>query len=201
MLPFLAAASVAVGASLSTHRFIADAVFVVIVFAATSLRRRGPRWSAGGFLRVHERLLAQFLHATPAQVHAFVLSATIGVAVAALLPLVVLPEHPQSTLRHLLQAMNGQTAALLDAAVAVLEAPNVPYRIRRRVNGASGDLNRVALLVEQRLGVASRNRVQRTPRGTAARGTAPGRRVHGQVAAAHTVSALPAAVREGLLAG
>jgi uncharacterized membrane protein YccC len=198
LLPFLGAASVALGASLSTHRFVADAVFVVIVFAATGLRRRGPRWSAGGFLAFMTYFFSQFLHALPAQVPWLALSATIGVAVAAVLRLVVLPERPQSTLRHLLQALNGQTAALLDAAVAVLEAPDLPNRLRRRVVAASGDLNRVALLVEQQLGVAPES--------------APADRADGQpsgeplrdgvfmveVAAAHTVSAVRAAVREGL---
>jgi uncharacterized membrane protein YgaE (UPF0421/DUF939 family) len=194
LLPFVGSASVALGAALSMHRFVADAVFVGIVFAATSLRRRGPRWSAAGFLAFMTYFFSQFLHAVPAQVPWLALAATIGVAVAALLRLVVLPERPERTLRHLLRALEGQAATLLDAAVDVLEAPQLPQRLRRRVIAASGDLNRVALMVEQQLGVTPKDDKQ------------PG---HGadsvrdrvfmlEVAAAHTVSAVRAAVREGL---
>ena len=198
-LPFIGAVSVAVGASLSTHRFVADAVFVVIVFAATGLRRRGPRWSAGGFLAFMTYFFSQFLHALPAQVPWLALSATVGVAVAALLRLVLLPERPQSTLRHLLQALNGQTATLLDAAVQVLEAPDLPARLRRRVVAASGDLNRVALLVEQQLGVGVRGRESEAGRGRQPKVEPLRDGVFMlEVAAAHTVSAVRAAVREGL---
>jgi uncharacterized membrane protein YccC len=194
LLPFMAAASVALGAALSTHRFVADAVFVVVVFAAISLRRRGPRWSAAGFVAFMTYFFSQFLHATPSQVPWLALAATIGVAVAAVIRLLVLPERPDRTLRHLIQALEGQAAAMLDAAVDVLESPRVPNRLRRRALAASGDLNRVALLVEEQLGVAPDSEKPALPGSAGLRD----RVFMLEVAAAHTVSAVRAAVREGL---
>ncbi|HSP38328.1 MAG TPA: FUSC family protein [Frankiaceae bacterium] len=196
LLPFIAAASVAVGAALSTHRFVADAVFVVIVFAATSLRRRGPRWSAAGFLAFMTYFFSQFLHALPAQVPWLALAATIGVSVAAFLRLVLLPERPEGALRHLVQALEGQAAALLDAAVDVLQTRDVSARLRRRVLTASGDLNRVALLVEEQLGVAPDAENPPADAGEPLRD----RVFMLEVAAAHTVASVRSAVREGLSA-
>lgn len=188
ILPFLASGSVALGAVLSPHRILADSVFVLIVFAATTLRRRGPRWSAGGFLAFMTFFFSQFLHAVPQQVPWLALSATIGVTVAAALRLVVLPERPDRALRRLLQALEGQTGALLDAAIDVLRTPEVPPRIRRRAVAASGDLNRVALLVEEQLGIGPPDETE----------SLRDRVFMLEVAAAHTVSAVRAAVREGL---
>ena len=194
VLPFVASAAVATGAALSMHRLAADAVFVGIVFAATTLRRRGPRWSAAGFLSFMAYFFSQFLQVRPEQVPWLALAVTIGVAVAALLRLVVLPEQPERALRRLVRALEGQTAMLLDAAVDVLGDPRFPQRLRRRVITASGDLNRVALMVEQQLGMASTRETEPAGGSESLRD----RVFLLEVAAAHTVSAVRGAVREGL---
>lgn len=213
VLPFTAAATVALGAALSTHRLVADGVFVVIVFFATALRRRGPRYSAGAFLAFMAYFFSQFLHAMPAQVPWLALTATVGVGVAALLRLVVFPERPERALRQLVQAMEGQAAVLLDTAAAVLGRPDVPPRLRHRVLTASSDLNRVALLVEEQLGPEptpdadtpdsdTRTSDTRTSdtRNSDTRDTDSLRdRVFLlEVAGSHVVSAVRGAVREGL---
>ncbi|MDQ1633879.1 MAG: hypothetical protein QOJ32_688 [Frankiaceae bacterium] len=208
LLPPIAAGSVALGAALSTQRLAADAVFVVIVFLATALRRRGPRWSACSFLAFMAYFFSQFLHAVPPQVPWLALTATVGVAVAALLRLVVFPERPQSALRQLVRAMEGQAAVLLDTSAAVLGRPEVPPRLRRRVLAASSDLNRVALLVEEQLDpepagdVADPSPADPDPRDPAdpeRRGDSLRDRVFLlEVAGAHVVSAIRGGVREGL---
>lgn len=194
LLPPVAAGTVALGAVLSPQRLVADAVFVVIVFLATALRRRGPRWSAGAFLAFMAYFFSQFLHATPAQVPWLALTATVGVAVAALLRLVVFPERPDSALRQLVQALEGQAAVLLDTAAAVLGRPEVPPRLRRRVLAASSDLNRVALLVEEQLGPEP----EPAHPDDGAADSLRDRVFLLEVAGAHVVSAMRAAVREQL---
>src|SRR6202000_1918153 len=67
LIPFAAAPVMALAALLSPYQWAGDGVFVVVMAAATYLRRFGPRMTALGMVGYMAYFFSLFLQATPSQ--------------------------------------------------------------------------------------------------------------------------------------
>jgi uncharacterized membrane protein YgaE (UPF0421/DUF939 family) len=171
-------ASTILGTLLSPHRFVADAVFVLVMVVAVYVRRFGPRGFAlgmGGFMPF---FFTQFLQAKPAQVPALCVAVVVGLGSTLLLRGVVFSERPERTLRRLVDAFRARAHEMvlrvddvLAAAQAAADGGSVPGRatggeheqvgdaVLERLYRARRRLNETALLVEDQLERTTAGRV------------------------------------------
>jgi uncharacterized membrane protein YgaE (UPF0421/DUF939 family) len=168
VLPALAAT--VVGTLLSSHRVVADVVFVAVMVAAVYVRRFGPRGFALGMGAFMPFFFTQFLAAKPAQVPALCVAVVVGLGSTLLLRSVVFSERPERTLRRLVDAFRARAhemilrvddvlAATQDAAdggstpglSAGGEHEQVGETVLERLYRARRRLNETALLVEDQL--------------------------------------------------
>lgn len=115
-LPAIAAATLA--AVLHPYGLVADAGFVVVLFLATLVRRYGPRGNALGQVAFTAYFFVLFLRASAGQLPALIASIVIGVAVALVVRVLLLPERPRRELRRLTRALRGVSASTVDVAWA-----------------------------------------------------------------------------------
>jgi uncharacterized membrane protein YgaE (UPF0421/DUF939 family) len=168
VLPALA--STVVGTLLSSHRVVADVVFVAVMVGAVYVRRFGPRGFALGMGAFMPFFFTQFLQAKPAQVPALCVAVVVGLGSTLLLRSVVFSERPGRTLRRLVDAFRARAhemilrvddvlAATQDAAdggstpglSAGAEHEQVGETVLERLYRARRRLNETALLVEDQL--------------------------------------------------
>jgi len=168
VLPALAAT--VVGTLLSSHRLVADVVFVAVMVAAVYVRRFGPRGFALGMAAFMPFFFTQFLAATPAQLPALCVAVVVGLGSTLLLRGVVFAERPERTLRRLVDAFRARAhemvlrvddvlAATQEAAdggstpglAAGAEHEQVGETVLERLYRARRRLNETALLVEDQL--------------------------------------------------
>lgn len=114
-LPALASAGLA--AVLHPYGLAADVGFVVVIFAATWVRRFGPRGNALGQVAFTAYFFVLFLQASTSQLAALAASVLVGVAVALVVRVVLLPERPRSELRRLTRALRSVCASAVGVAV------------------------------------------------------------------------------------
>ncbi len=112
-----AAASAGLAAVLHPLGWVADAGFVLVLFAATWVRRYGPRGNALGQVAFIAYFFVLFLRAAPAQLPVLVLSVVVGLAVALVVRVALLPERPRSELRRLTRALRRVCAATVGVAL------------------------------------------------------------------------------------
>ena len=168
VLPALA--STVVGTLLSSHRIVADVVFVAVMVGAVYVRRFGPRGFALGMGAFMPFFFTQFLSAKPAQIPALCVAVAVGLGSTLLLRSVVFAERPERTLRRLVDAFRARAhemvlrvddvlAATQDAAdggstpglAAGGEHEQVGETVLERLYRARRRLNETALLVEDQL--------------------------------------------------
>jgi uncharacterized membrane protein YccC len=150
LVPLPTMAAVALGALLAPHRYVADAVFVVIMMAAVYVRRFGPRGMALGMVAFISYFFALFLHAATGQLPALAVAAIIGVA-CSLLMRVVIRDRPQRELTRLMHAFRARLGAVVGAAAEGLREGSMTSRSRSRLQRLLTRLNDTALMVEDRV--------------------------------------------------
>ncbi len=168
VLPALA--STVVGTLLSSHRVVADVVFVAVMVAAVYVRRFGPRGFALGMGAFMPFFFTQFLQAKPAQIPALCVAVVVGLGATLLLRSVVFAERPERTLRRLVDAFRARAHEMVlrvdDVLAATQEAADggstpglsaggeheqVGETVLERLYRARRRLNETALLVEDQL--------------------------------------------------
>ncbi|WP_460867823.1 FUSC family protein, partial [Rhodococcus aerolatus] len=117
LAPLPAVASAGLAAVLHPYGVVADAGFVAVLFAATWVRRYGPRGNALGQVAFTAYFFVLFLRATTAQLPALAASVLVGVAVALVVRVVLLPERPRRELRRLTRALRAVCASAVGVAV------------------------------------------------------------------------------------
>lgn len=118
LTPLPAIAAAAAAAVLHPYGLLADAGFVVVLFLATLVRRYGSRGNALGQVAFTAYFFVLFLQASAGQLPALIASIVIGVAVALVVRVVLLPERPRRELRRLIRALRGVCASTVDVASA-----------------------------------------------------------------------------------
>lgn len=123
LAPLPAIASAGLAAVLHPYGVVADAGFVAVLFAATWVRRWGPRGNALGQVAFTAYFFVLFLRASTAQLPALAASVLVGVAVALVVRVVLLPERPRRELRRLTRALRSVCAGAVGVAVAQARRP------------------------------------------------------------------------------
>ncbi|MEO6882239.1 MAG: FUSC family protein [Mycobacteriaceae bacterium] len=116
LTPLPAIGAAAAAAVLHPYGLIADAGFVLVLFLATWVRRYGPRGNALGQVAFTAYFFVLFLQASAEQLPALIASIVIGVAVALVVRVLLLPERPRRELRRLTRALRGVCASTVDVA-------------------------------------------------------------------------------------
>ncbi|PQM44031.1 hypothetical protein C1Y40_05810 [Mycobacterium talmoniae] len=129
LLPLPAAAAITAAAVLAPHRVAADAVFVVIIFAAVYIRRFGGRGVALGMVAFMAYFFTLFFRAGTAELPWLIVAVAVGTLCSFVMSSYVLPDRPERVLRR--------TVASLRARMAV-------RRRHRRRRGAHRPVRRAA---------------------------------------------------------
>ncbi|UZJ25215.1 FUSC family protein [Rhodococcus antarcticus] len=118
LTPLPAIASAGLAAVLHPYGVVADLGFVAVLFTATWVRRYGPRGNALGQVAFTAYFFVLFLRASTSQLPALAASVLVGVAVALVVRVVLLPERPRTELRRLTRALRAVCASAVGVAVA-----------------------------------------------------------------------------------
>ena len=119
-LPVIAVAATA-ATLLAPYRFVSDAVFVAVIFAAVWVRRYGQfgfGLGMGGFMAY---FFATFLKASPSALPQLYLAVAIGLASCAVVALGVLRDSPERTLRRTTESIRAQLVRLVEELVDLVE--------------------------------------------------------------------------------
>lgn len=147
LMPLSAAAAVTLGALLAPSRYLGDAGFVGVMFAAVYIRRFGPRGFALGMLAFIPYFFALFLRVTVSQLPWMVLAILLGTACSYLMRFVILPERPEATLERTLRAFKARVGQIVEAVQAMLAGAGQRDALPRLVTR----LNDTAFMVEGQL--------------------------------------------------
>ncbi|MGJ7908489.1 FUSC family protein [Actinopolyspora sp. H202] len=138
-------------------------IFLVVIYAATYVRRFGVRYFALGFVGFFGYFFAMFLRPDLSQLPVMALAAVCGALAACLLRFVLLRDDPQGVLRRGRRTIRAQVHALLHTVRDLAEHPDSTTR-RRRVQNRFTRLNETALMlegtVEQLTGIDERGRTR-----------------------------------------
>ncbi|GHH87584.1 membrane protein [Streptomyces sulfonofaciens] len=150
----VALATMAVGSALAPYRAVADAVFVLLIFAALHIRRLGPRATALGVFVFQLYFVTQFVGTRVQQLPHLLLAVLVAFGSSALVRFAVLRSSPERTLARLRRAFGLRLVLVLDALIEVAEGgPRAP-RAERAVDGLrryAARLHTGALVIQNRL--------------------------------------------------
>ncbi len=151
LVPVVAIPASTAAALLLHHELMKDAVVPAIIFAATYGAARGPRWGTLGLIALIAYIVGLVTELPPSTLPVRCIVICLAAADAALLRLVLLPEHPAAELRRLLHdARRGiiRLLAGIDAALA-----NGAWRLggRHALQRALDNLATTILMVQVRL--------------------------------------------------
>jgi len=146
LIPVPSAALITLGSLLSFSRYAAEAVFVLVMFAAVYVRRFGPRWFAFGMVSFISYFFAMFLHAKPAQLPWMYLAVLIGAGTSFVMREWIMPAPPQPALRHLLPALRARARMIVRAVRAAITGPGRRPRHYRAARRELVRLNELALI-------------------------------------------------------
>ena len=137
-----------------------SAVLCGVAFLAVLARAGGPRGTGVGMLAFMGYFFAIFLHVQVAQLPLLLGSLAIAGAVAFFVRFVVAPERPTRVRAQWVRAFRARLQVLLDDLAAELQAPSPRERRLRRIRRETGQLDELALALEQ---AAGRSRDERPP--------------------------------------
>ncbi len=150
-LPVVAALTVSLAAVLKGHRLATLVVFVLVMVAATFVRRYGPRFFNYGMVGWLTYFFTTFVGFGPSQIGA-VLAVIATASACVLLAALVLPDRPEALLRAALRAFDLRLEDLLDLLDDALRGAVPVDRVAARVHGTSFRVLEAALIVDGYLG-------------------------------------------------
>jgi hypothetical protein len=145
---------IVLGAIFATRGFLADAVFLAVLFAAVAVRSRGPRWTAFGTIAMMTYFCTLFLGATVGQLPVLIAAVVAAIAFSFAVRFVLLPDRPRPMARRTIDAFKTRIRVVTLAAKELLEAHD-PGPARRHLTTAIQRLNETAASIEGRLGDAA----------------------------------------------
>ncbi|WP_455381157.1 FUSC family protein [Salinispira pacifica] len=145
LIPVPALLSITLGSLLSFSPYLAEAVFVVVMFFAVFVRRFGPRWFAFGMVGFVSYFFAMFLRATPQQLPWMYLAVGIGAAVNGLMRFVVMRDPVQMDIGRTVPAVRARIRQSLTGLAALLEPGRRRERKYRTLRRQIVRLNEIAI--------------------------------------------------------
>jgi uncharacterized membrane protein YgaE (UPF0421/DUF939 family) len=150
LLPLPAAAAITAAAVLAPHGWIADALFVVVVFTAVYVRRFGPRGMALGMVTFMSYFFTLYLRARISELPWLIGAVLVGTLCTFLIT-IVLPERQESVLRANIRALRARMAIVIDTTADLVRAGHIDERRRHRLRTRTARLNETALLVQAQI--------------------------------------------------
>ena len=147
LCPVPAALSVLVAVASRPLPGLTVALFVVVIFAATYVRRFGPRWFAFGMCGFMAYFFAMFLRPTLGQLPLLALAMVVASLAAFTVRFLLITDHPQGVLDRGRSTLRAQVHELLGAVGDLADDPGSD-RLRRRLRARSVRLNETALMLE-----------------------------------------------------
>lgn len=126
-------------------------LFLVVIFAATYVRRFGPRFFPLGMVAFMGYFFAMFLGPQLPQLPALIAAAVAGALSAFAMRFVVLRDDPEGVLERGRRTLLAQVHGLLHAVRDVAEHPDSTQR-RRELHNRSVRLNETSLMLENVVG-------------------------------------------------
>src|SRR5699024_7124244 len=151
LLPLPAMASITAGTLLAALPFAADAVFVVIIFAAVYVRRFGPRAFAFGMIGFIAYFIGMILAPEVGALPWLFVAICIGDGSGFLMRYVLLPERPRHALKRMLRAFIALSGRTLDDVITALESGNTAALRSRSLRRHQMRLNEIAIATESQL--------------------------------------------------
>ncbi|MFF3919147.1 FUSC family protein [Streptomyces sp. NPDC001852] len=130
----LALAVMALGSALTPYRVLADAVFVVLIFAAIYIRRRGPRATTLGVFAFQLFFVTQFIETRLEQLPQLCPAVLVAFGSSAVVRFAILRSPPERTLARLHRAFLLQLGLVLDALIEMAEGGQEALRAERAVD-------------------------------------------------------------------
>ncbi len=147
LLPLPAGLAITTAALLAPHTLIADAVFVLVVFASVYVRRFGPRGTALGMVTFMSYFFTLYLRANISALPWLIGAVLVG-TLCTFLVSIVLPDRPESVLRANVRALRARMAIVIDTTADLVRTGQIDERRRRRLRIRTARLNATALLVQ-----------------------------------------------------
>jgi hypothetical protein len=151
LLPVSAALAITVAALLAPHQVAADAVFVVVVFAAVYIRRFGPRGRALGMVAFMAYFFTLYLRASVSQLPWMIGAVLVGTLCTFVMSTYVMPDRPERVLRATIRSLRARMAIVVDTTADALRAGRLDERRRRRFRARITRLNATALMVQSQI--------------------------------------------------
>ncbi|HEY6430705.1 MAG TPA: FUSC family protein [Acetobacteraceae bacterium] len=146
-----ASLTVTAAALLSSHRIVTELLVPVIMFAATYGSTRAPRWSAVGTVSLIAYIVALVTHQSPGSLAGGLLTVWLGVAGAAVIRFVLIPDRPAADLRRLRRSIRRRLAAVLAMIAEVVQAGRWSAIRRAAFRHELDRLDEAILMTETRL--------------------------------------------------
>ncbi|MCV7409572.1 hypothetical protein AWC05_25100 [Mycobacterium florentinum] len=148
LLPVPAALSITAAALLAPHPVAADAVFVVVVFAAVYVRRFGPRGRALGMVAFMAYFFTLYLRASISELPWMIGAVVVGTVCTHVMSTYVMPDRPERVLRATIRALRARMAILVDTTAEAVRTGRLDERRRRHMRARTIRLNETALMVQ-----------------------------------------------------
>ncbi|WP_083341607.1 FUSC family protein [Mycobacterium talmoniae] len=151
LLPLPAAAAITAAAVLAPHRIAADAVFVVIIFAAVYIRRFGGRGVALGMVAFMAYFFTLFFRAGTAELPWLIVAVAVGTLCSFVMSSYVLPDRPERVLRRTVASLRARMAVVVDTAADAVRTGRFDERRRHQLRVRVARLNETALMVHNQI--------------------------------------------------
>ncbi len=151
LLPLPTALAITVAALLAPHRVAADTVFVVVVFAASYVRRYGARGRALGMVAFMAYFLTLYLRAGMGELPWMIGAVVVGTLCTYVMSTYVLPDRPESVLRDTIRALRARMAIVVDTTAEAVRTGRLDERRLRSMRARTIRLNETALMVQDQI--------------------------------------------------
>ncbi len=146
LLPVPSIVALTIGGFLSGSTYIAEGVFVVVMFISVYIRRYGPRWFGFGMIIFISYFFAMFLGAGPKQLPWMYLAIVGGAGVNFLFRFVIIPDAGQFTPSMVMPAVRARLRLILKQLRAGIIHPKKIGRYYNRMRRQAVYLNEITVL-------------------------------------------------------
>lgn len=147
LCPIPAAISMVAATSSQSLPVLNIALFLVVIFAATYIRRFGPRFFAFGMVGFMGYFFAMFLRPAVAQLPYLLLAIVVASLSAFVVRFYLISDNPQGILERGRRALQAQVHGLLHALSDLADNPE-SSKLRHQLHKRSIRLNETALMLE-----------------------------------------------------
>jgi uncharacterized membrane protein YccC len=146
LIPVPSMIGVAIGGILSGTHYIAEAVFVVVMFVAVYIRRYGPRWFAFGMVLFISYFFAMFIGASAKQLPWMFLAIFIGSGVSFLFRFLIIQDPEHLSVSTVMPAVRARLRLILKELGEGFSHPEKISHHYNRMKKQSVYLNEITLL-------------------------------------------------------